>query len=92
MGGGINPCLILWRGARPSLHSPPNGDPVSTQILTQHCGAKPQTVSQLTNSRTAPTRQVLVVQPLWVIETPEEGVDVQAAAFSDNPDGAVRIH
>jgi hypothetical protein len=50
-----------------------NGDPGSTQILTWHCGAKSQTVSQFMNLRTAPTRQVLIVQPLHVIETPMDG-------------------
>jgi hypothetical protein len=51
-----------------------NSDPDSTQILTRHCGAKSQTVSQLMNSGTAPTRQVPVVQPLRDTETPADGV------------------
>jgi hypothetical protein len=63
-----------------------HGDPGSTQILTQHCDARSQTVSQLANSGTSPTRQVPVVQPLWVIETPEDGVDVHVTPPSDNPD------
>jgi hypothetical protein len=46
-GGGISPCLILWRGTCPSWLSPSNGEPVSTQILTWHYGAQSQTVSQL---------------------------------------------
>jgi hypothetical protein len=29
-GGGISPCLILWRGTCPGWLSPPNGDPGST--------------------------------------------------------------
>jgi hypothetical protein len=59
MGGGgargISPCLIQLRGACPGWLSPPYSDPGSTQILTRHHGAKSQTVSQLTNSGTAPT-------------------------------------
>jgi hypothetical protein len=51
-----------------------NSDLDSTQILIRHCGAKSQTVSQLMNSGTAPTRQVPVVQPLRVTETPVDGV------------------
>jgi hypothetical protein len=39
----------------PGCLSPPNGDPVSTQILTRHFGAHSQTVSQLVNSWTTPT-------------------------------------
>jgi hypothetical protein len=39
-----------------------------------------------------PTRQVLIVQPLWVIETPTDGVGAQAAPPSDNPDGTVELH
>jgi hypothetical protein len=62
--GGISPCLILWRGARPSWLSPLNGDLGSTQILTQHYGTKSQSVSQLVNSMAMPTRQVPIVQPL----------------------------
>jgi hypothetical protein len=54
--GGISPCLILWRGACPSWLSHLNDDPGSSQILSQHCGAKSQTVSQLANSGTMPTR------------------------------------
>jgi hypothetical protein len=57
-----------------------NGDPGSTQILTWHNGAKSQTVIQLMNSRTVPTRQVPVVQPLWVIETATDGVGTQSLA------------
>jgi hypothetical protein len=56
------PDLIEWA-------SPTNGILGSTQILTRHCGAKSQKVSQLVDSRTIITRQVLIVQPLWVIET-----------------------
>jgi hypothetical protein len=63
-GGDIDPCLIIWRGTYPCWLSPMNGDPSSTQILTRHCGAKPQTVSQLVNSGTMPIRQVPIVQPL----------------------------
>jgi hypothetical protein len=57
MLGGISPCAILWRGVHPCWLSPPNGDLGSTQILTRQCGAKSQSVSQLTNSGTAPTRK-----------------------------------
>jgi hypothetical protein len=38
--GGINPYLILWRGACPSWLSLTNGDPCSTQILILHYGTK----------------------------------------------------
>jgi hypothetical protein len=38
-GGGISTCLIQWRGTCLGWLSPPNDDPSSTQILTQHCGA-----------------------------------------------------
>jgi hypothetical protein len=69
-----------------------HGDLGSTHILTQHYSAKSQTVSQLMNSGTAPTRQVPVVQPLRVIETPTDGVSAHAAPPSDNPDGTVGIH
>jgi hypothetical protein len=77
-GGDISPCVILCRGACPVYLSPPNGDPASTQILTWHCGAKSQTISQLVNSGTVPTRQVPVVHPFWVIETPTDGVGTQS--------------
>jgi hypothetical protein len=53
--GDISPCLILWRGTYPRWLSPMNGDPGSTQILTQHFGAQSQTAGQLTNSWTMPT-------------------------------------
>jgi hypothetical protein len=46
-----------------------HGDLDFTQILTRHYSDKSQTVSQLTNSGTVPTRQVSVVQSLRVIET-----------------------
>jgi hypothetical protein len=36
-----------------------HGDPYSTQILTQHRIAMSQTVNQLMNTGTTPTRQVL---------------------------------
>jgi hypothetical protein len=55
-GGGISPYLILGRGAYPGWFSPSKGDPGSTQVLTQHYGAKSQIVSQLTNSETTSTR------------------------------------
>jgi hypothetical protein len=60
----------------------------SAQILTQHYGAKSQTASQLMSSRTTPTRQVPVVQPLWVIEAPVDGV---CACAMHPPDKADRI-
>jgi hypothetical protein len=60
-GGGISPCLILWRGVFLGWLSPPNGDPDSTEILTWHCGTKSQTISQLANSGTAPSIQVPIV-------------------------------
>jgi hypothetical protein len=46
-------------------------------------------------SGNAPTRQVPVVQPLWVIETSEDGVGTCTAPPSDNPDkkrGALLSH
>jgi hypothetical protein len=38
-GGGISPCLNLWRGTCPCWLSLMNGDLGSTRILTRHCGA-----------------------------------------------------
>jgi hypothetical protein len=51
----LAPCLVLCRGTCPGRLSPRNSDPGSTQILTQHCGAQSQTVSQLESSGTTPT-------------------------------------
>jgi hypothetical protein len=82
--GGISPCLVRWRGTCPGWLSPVNGDPGSTQILTRHYGAKAQTVSHPVNSWIAPTRQVPIVQPLRVIETPMDGVGAQVMPPSDN--------
>jgi hypothetical protein len=62
-GGGISLCLILWRGACPSWLSLPNGDSGSTQILTQDCGAKSQTISQLTNLGPRPRGKYLLFSP-----------------------------
>jgi hypothetical protein len=59
--GGIRPCMILWRGTCPCWLSPMHGDPGSTKIQTQHCGAKSQIASQLTISGTTMTRQVPIV-------------------------------
>jgi hypothetical protein len=69
-----------------------NGDPGSTQILTRHCGAKSQNVSQLANLGTTPTRQVPIVQTLRIIETPMDGVSAQVAPPSDNPNGTLGLH
>jgi hypothetical protein len=80
---GIRSCLILWRGMWPSWLSPAKGGSGSTQILTQHCGVKSQTISHVVNSETAPSGQELVVQSLWVIETPVYGVSAQAAPPSN---------
>jgi hypothetical protein len=63
IGGGISPCLILWRGACPGWLSPPNGHPSSTQILTRYYSAQSQTVSQLTNSGTVPTSESPLFSP-----------------------------
>jgi hypothetical protein len=52
--GGISPCLVLWIGTCPCWLSPMNGDLGSTQILTQHFGAKSQIISQLVNSVKCP--------------------------------------
>jgi hypothetical protein len=57
-----------------------NGDLGSTQILTQ-----------LVNSETTPTRQVSIIQPLRVIKTPADGVDVQVAPpFDTEPWGIMK--
>jgi hypothetical protein len=69
-----------------------HGDLGSTQILTRHCGAKSQSDSQLTNSGTASTRQVPVVQPLWFIGTPVDRVGVLVAPLSNNSDGTRGLH
>jgi hypothetical protein len=53
--GGISLCLVLWRGTCPGWLPPVNGDPSSTQIMTQHYGVWSQTVSQLESSGTMPT-------------------------------------
>jgi hypothetical protein len=90
--GGIGPCVILWRGTCPSWLSPTNGDPGSTQILTWHYGVKSQTVSQLMNSATTPTGQVLIVQPLQVIKILTDGVRAQATPPFDNPNRIVGLH
>jgi hypothetical protein len=90
--GGVSPYLILWREAFPGLLSPLNGDPGSTQILTQHYGAKSQTISYLMNSGTTPTRQVPIVQPLQTIKILEVRIDALAAPLSNNPNGTTRLH
>jgi ribosomal protein L10 len=69
-----------------------HGDSGSTQILTRHCGAKSQTINQLTNLGTMPTRQVPIVQHLRVIKTPAEGVSAHVAPPSDNLDGTMELH
>jgi hypothetical protein len=67
-------------------------DPGSTQILTRHYGAKSQTISQLMYLGITPTRQVPIVQPIRVIETPTDGADMQAAPPSDKPNATVGFH
>jgi hypothetical protein len=69
-------------------------DPMEMYLpfLAWHYGAKSQTVSQLSNSITTPTRQVPVVQPLRVIKTPKDGVSAHAAPPSDNPNRTVGLH
>jgi hypothetical protein len=69
-----------------------NGDQGSTQILTRHCTGKSQTISQLVNSVTTPTRQVPDVQPLRVIETPDDGVGAHDTPLFDNRDRTVELH
>jgi hypothetical protein len=91
-GGGICHCLVLWRGTYSCCLSPADGDPSPTQILTQHSGAQSHTDSPLTNSGTAPTRQVPIVQDLWVIETLADGVSVLAVPPFNNPDGTMGLH
>jgi hypothetical protein len=61
--GGISSCLVLWRGTCPGWLSPMNGDPGSTQILTQHYGAQSQTISQLESSGTMPTSKSSQLSP-----------------------------
>jgi hypothetical protein len=61
--GGISPCLILWRGICHDWLSPPNNDPGSTQIPTQHCGAQSHTVSQLASSGTTLTSKSMQFSP-----------------------------
>jgi hypothetical protein len=61
--GGISPCLVLWRGTCPGWLSPPNGDLVSTQILSRHYGAQSYTVSQLESSGTTPTNKCPQLSP-----------------------------
>jgi hypothetical protein len=51
-GGGISPCLVLWRGTCTAWLSPPNDDLGSTKILTRHYSAQSQTVNQLESSGT----------------------------------------
>jgi hypothetical protein len=62
-GAGISLCLVLWRGTCPGWLSPLNGDSGCTQILTRHCGALSQTVSQLASSRTTPTSKSPQLRP-----------------------------
>jgi hypothetical protein len=69
-----------------------NSDLGSTQILTQHCGAQSQTISQLMNSGIVPTRQVSVVQLLLVFETPVDGVGAYTTPPFDNSDRIVGLH
>jgi hypothetical protein len=77
-----NPCWLS------SAHS----DLDSTQIVTRHCNAKSQTISQLVNSGTISTRQVPIVQPFQVIETPADGVSAHATPPSNNPDRTMWLH
>jgi hypothetical protein len=44
------------------------------------------------NSGTAPTTQVPIVQPFYVIETPTDGVGAHAAPPSDNLDKIMGLH
>jgi hypothetical protein len=83
-GGGISPYLILWRDTCSGWPSAPNGDPGSTQILTRHYGAH-----ELGDHV---VWQVPTVQPLRVINTPEDRVSENAAPQSDNSDGTVELH
>jgi hypothetical protein len=79
-------------GLAPSWLSLSNGDLGSTQILTRHCGAMFWIISQLMNMGTTPTRQVPIVQPLWVIYTPKDAVSVHAAPYSNIPNATVGLH
>jgi hypothetical protein len=69
-----------------------NRDLGSTRIQTRHYGAKSKIVSQLMNSGTAATRQVPVVQPLRIIETPPDRVSAHVAPLSDNPNGTMGLY
>jgi hypothetical protein len=62
-GGGISPCLVLWRDTCPGWLSPMNSDPGSTKILTQYFGAQFQTVSQLMSSGTTLTSKSPQLSP-----------------------------
>jgi hypothetical protein len=69
-----------------------NSDLGSTQILTQHCGAQSQIISQLMNSGIVPTRQVSVVQPLLIFETPVDGVGAYTMPPFDHSDRTIGLH
>jgi hypothetical protein len=60
--------------------------------LTPYYGAQSQTITHVTNFGTMPTRQVPIVYPLRVMETPEDGVGAHVAPLSDNPDRTVGLH
>jgi hypothetical protein len=85
--GGASTLVLSYWFTCPCWLSPTHDDLDSTQILTRYCGVKSQIVSQLTNTGTTPTRQVPIVQPLWVIETTTDRVRARASHPSDNPDG-----
>jgi hypothetical protein len=51
-----------------------------------------ETAGQLMNSGTVPTRQVPIVHPLRVIETPADGVGAHVTPRSNNPDETVGLH
>jgi hypothetical protein len=69
-GGGISPCLIIWRSTCPDWVSPPNGDPGSTHILTRHYGAQSQSVGQLASSGMMPTRNTPQLSPSGLTKHP----------------------
>jgi hypothetical protein len=68
------------------------------QVLTKRISLNPNLdFSQITQSSQrgvgdSSQRQVPVVQPLRVIETPEDGVGAHAAPLSDNSERTVGLH
>jgi hypothetical protein len=90
--GGISPCLILWRGTRPSWLSPPNGDLGSTQILTQHYSAQSQTVSQLASLGTTLSSKSLQFIPSKLLKHLRMGSVQNVTPHFDNLDRTTGLY